>query len=56
MPIKRKRNNIQITLVWEVGLKGLHTSCLTVNTDDIDTKEKKKSNKSTQTFYFYRLS
>lgn len=56
MPIKRKRNNIKKTLIWEVDLKGLNTSCLKINTDGINTKEKKNSNKSTQTCYFYRVS
>lgn len=56
MKIKRKRNNIKKTLVWEVDLRGLNTSCLTINTDDIKTKRKKNSKKSTKTSYFYRLS
>lgn len=56
MAIKRKKNNIKKTLVWEVDLKGLNTSCLTKPTEDINTKGKKNSKKSTQTCYFYRLS
>lgn len=51
MAIKRKRNNIKITLVYEVDLKGLNTSCLTINTDDINTKGNKSSNNSTQTLF-----